>query len=254
MSQGSDINETVTVSNDGISVEKTVTAEEFPVPAVVFRIESTGSESAHVRLTDQIPESFPMERVGFHPEFESDRWTAYKDHRVEFERDLDAGEELKTVYGIRTDDMSDLRSFLIEPSVKELTTQEQEQAADIEGVLGPDNSQLVRDVLSGDRSSLPGVDDAEDPLAGDDADPLAGDADDPLADATPDADAGEADDDPTAVDATADAADGAAVEEEPLSADDPIPTAEPDTEPEAESDSAPEATDDTAAAEEADAA
>ena len=175
MSQGSNSNETVTVSNDGITVEKTVTADEFPVPAVVFVIRCDASTPAHVRLTDRIPESFPMERVGFHPEFESDRWTAYKDHRVEFERELDAGEEIKTVYGIRSDDTGDLSAFLTEPSVKELSQKEQEEATDIEGILGPDNSQMVRDVLAGNRSSLPGVDDQQDPLSPEAADPL-GDA------------------------------------------------------------------------------
>lgn len=38
MSQGSDMNESVTVSNDGVTVEKTVTSDEFPVPAVVFTL------------------------------------------------------------------------------------------------------------------------------------------------------------------------------------------------------------------------
>src|SRR6056297_459857 len=180
MNKGSDSTEPVTVSKDGITVEKTVTAEEFPVPAVVFLLASNKPEPTHVRLTDQIPESFPMERVGFHPEFESDQWTAYKDHRVEFECGLDPGEEVKTVYGIRTDDTGDLSSFLIEPTLKELSAKEQEEAADIEGVLGPDNSQLVRDVLSGNRSSLPGVDGEDGPQ-----DPLSDDGADPLADATP---------------------------------------------------------------------
>ncbi len=175
MSQGSDINESVTVSNDGVTVEKTVTAEEFPVPAVVFTLRSSATEPVHVRLTDQIPESFPMERVGFHPEFESDQWTAYKDHRVEFERDLESGEEVKTVYGIRTEDTSELSAFLSEPEIKEVAASERAEAADIEGVLGPDNSQLIRDVLSGERSSLPGVDDDEplaDPLEASESDPL----------------------------------------------------------------------------------
>lgn len=166
MSQGSDIEESLTVSNDGVTVEKTVSETEFPVPAIVFTLQSNASTSVHVRLTDRIPESFPMERIGFHPEFESDRWTAYKDHRVEFERDLDPGESVKTVYGIRTDDTDDLTAFLTEPEIKEVAARESQEAADIEGVLGPDNSQLIRDVLSGERSSLPGIDeDADDPLA-----------------------------------------------------------------------------------------
>lgn len=181
MSQGSDTEESLTVSNDGVTVEKTVTATEFPVPAVVFTLQSNASTSVHVRLTDRIPESFPMERVGFHPEFESDRWTAYKDHRVEFERDLDPGESVKTVYGIRADDGDDLTTFLTEPEIKEVAARETQEAADIEGVLGPDNSQLIRDVLSGERSSLPGIDeDVDDPIVGSEADDPLSTTEDPL--------------------------------------------------------------------------
>ncbi len=181
MSQGSDIEESLTVSNDGVTVEKTVSETEFPVPAIVFTLQSNASTSVHVRLTDRIPESFPMERIGFHPEFESDRWTAYKDHRVEFERDLDPGESVKTVYGIRTDDSDGLAAFLTEPEIKEVAARESQEAADIEGVLGPDNSQLIRDVLSGERSSLPGIDeDADDPLAESAADDPIAAEEDPL--------------------------------------------------------------------------
>ena len=101
MSQGPDTDDLVTVSNDGVVVEKTVTAEEFPVPAVAFTLTSNTDVPVHVRLTDQIPSSFPMERVGFHPDYHSDAWTAYKNHRVEFEHTLDPNETIETVYGIR---------------------------------------------------------------------------------------------------------------------------------------------------------
>ncbi len=215
MSQGSDIEESLTVSNDGVTVEKTVSETEFPVPAIVFTLQSNASTSVHVRLTDRIPESFPMERIGFHPEFESDRWTAYKDHRVEFERDLDPGESVKTVYGIRTDDTDDLTAFLTEPEIKEVAARESQEAADIEGVLGPDNSQLIRDVLSGERSSLPGIDeDADDPLADSAAeDPIAAE-EHPLSEG----------DEPLGVD------------DEPIEADRAEPAAEPGDEAQADED------------------
>ncbi|ESS09474.1 MAG: hypothetical protein A07HN63_00678, partial [uncultured archaeon A07HN63] len=155
MSQGSDSNQPVTVSNDGINIEKSVTADEFPVPAVKFVLTSNAASPVRIRLTDQIPESFPMERVGFHPDFHSDSWTAYKNHRVEFEQELDSGESLTTVYGIRTDDEEELQQFLGEPEVTEIAPTDGEDP-NLEGVLGPDNSQLIREVLSGERSSLPG--------------------------------------------------------------------------------------------------
>ncbi|XVH31235.1 hypothetical protein ACNS7O_12680 [Haloferacaceae archaeon DSL9] len=187
MSQGSDMHQSVTVSNGGVTVEKAVTEEEFPVPAVVFAIRSTAADAVHVRLTDHIPEDFPMERVGFHPDYESDRWTAYKDHRVEFERTVDPGEAFRTVYGVRVENSSALRSFLTEPTVAELAPDERQEADDIEGVLGPDNSQLIRDVLAGERASLPGMDE---PVAAADADEDA--ADDPNEGAS--FDAGDVDD------------------------------------------------------------
>ena len=156
MSQGpADTDEPVTVSNDGISVEKSVAADEFPVPAVKFVLSSNAAAPVQLRLTDQIPESFPMERVGFHPEYHSDSWTAYKNHRVEFEHELAPGESLTTVYGIRTDDESELQQFLSKPEITQIAQSDGDDP-DLEGVLGPDNSQLIREVLSGERSSLPG--------------------------------------------------------------------------------------------------
>ena len=41
MSQGPQTDDLVTVSNDGVVVEKTVTAEEFPVPAVALHSRRT---------------------------------------------------------------------------------------------------------------------------------------------------------------------------------------------------------------------
>ncbi len=163
MSQGPQTDDLVTVSNDGVVVEKTVTAEEFPVPAVAFTLTSNTDVPVHIRLTDQIPSSFPMERVGFHPDYHSNAWTAYKNHRVEFEYTLDPTETIETVYGIRTDDSEELQQFLTEPEIKEIATSE-DDPTDIEGVLGSDNSQLIREVLAGERSSLPGADAGDTPI------------------------------------------------------------------------------------------
>jgi hypothetical protein len=80
------------VTEGEVTVRKTFEAEEFPVPAVKFVVESTASEPVHLRLVDPIPDSLPMENVGFHPDFEKDNWTAYKTHRVEYNRTLDPGE------------------------------------------------------------------------------------------------------------------------------------------------------------------
>ena len=63
---------TTTVDEDGIRVEKSFTDDAFPVPAVMYELSSTREDPVRVRIVDRIPESFPMDRIGFHPEYESD--------------------------------------------------------------------------------------------------------------------------------------------------------------------------------------
>jgi len=142
---------TTTVDEDGIRVEKSFTDDAFPVPAVMYELASDREDPVRVRIVDRIPESFPMDRIGFHPEYESENWTAYKDHRVEFERVLDPGDAIETVFGIRDDD-PDLDGFLGTPVIEHVPVGEE-----IEDVLGTGDTDAVREVLSGDRATLPGM-------------------------------------------------------------------------------------------------
>lgn len=152
---------TTTVEEDGLRVEKSFTDDAFPVPAVLFELSSHREEPVRARLVDQIPDSFPMDRIGFHPEYESEHWTAYNDHRVEFERVLEPGESVETVFGIRDDD-PELDAFLGDPTVEHVAVDEE-----IEDVLGIDETDAVREALSGDRATLPGMEDPEDTSAAD---------------------------------------------------------------------------------------
>jgi predicted nucleic acid-binding Zn-ribbon protein len=159
MSSDPSAQETRSVTEGPVTVTKSFEAEEFPVPAVKFVIESDASEPVSIRLADSIPEPFPMENVGFHPDFEKDNWTAYKSHRVEYDRTLDPGESTVTVYGVRLDD-TDVGpdAFLTEPTLARLDADEVGTADEaIDDVLGEDSNQLVRDVLSGERDGLPGL-------------------------------------------------------------------------------------------------
>jgi len=153
MSHEPDVGRTVSVSDDDVRVEKSFAPDEFPVPAIKFRITSESGDPAHVRLVDRIPEDFRMEGIGFHPDYESDNWTAYKDHRVEYERSLEPGESTTTVYGIRLDDPSDVAGFLGEPILERPPVPEEppedRPGSDVDDILGTDRSQLVRDALQG---------------------------------------------------------------------------------------------------------
>jgi prefoldin subunit 5 len=87
--------------------------------------------------------------VGFHPDYEGDNWTAYRDNRVAYERTLDPGESVLTVYGIRIDDPEEAEAFLGEPEIELI---EHGDAAVTGDVLGRETTQVVRDALSGEES------------------------------------------------------------------------------------------------------
>jgi polyhydroxyalkanoate synthesis regulator phasin len=142
------LDDVVTVTEGDLTVEKRFSADEFPVPAVEFVIRSTADEPVDVRLTDSVPESFPMEGIGFHPDYDSDGWTAYRDHRVEYERTLEPGAEVTTVYGIRIDDPEEARPFLGRPRIERLSAGDAAESP--EDVLGRDTTRSVRDALAGD--------------------------------------------------------------------------------------------------------
>ena len=142
---------TATVEEDGVRVEKSFTGDRFPVPAVTYTLSSTREEPVRVRIVDRIPDSFPMDRIGFHPEYESENWTAYNDNRVEFERVIDPEETVETVFGIRDDD-PDGDGFMETPVVEHVPVGEE-----IADVLGAGDTDAVREVLSGDRATLPGM-------------------------------------------------------------------------------------------------
>lgn len=190
-----------TVTAGGISVEKSFEDDRFPVPAIRFVIRSDREERTEVRLTDSIPEEIPMEHIGFHPDYESEHWTAYKNHRVRFEHTIEPGEEITTVYGIRDHDGIDPDSFLDEPSIALPDTEETAVgfADDVEAMisetLDENGDRVVDDLLTGDRdlAEVDAVGDTEHPIdlpmegedgpaagvdsGGIDSDPDSGDAD-----------------------------------------------------------------------------
>jgi archaellum component FlaC len=145
-----DLDVPVSAQEGDVTVEKSFAADRFPVPAITFTITFTGDDPVNLRLVDEIPDSFSMEGIGFHPDFESEHWTAYRDHRVEFVRTLAPGATVETVYGIRIDSPDDAREFLGTPTV-ELLDEGESDRAEAESVLGRDTTQVVRDALAGER-------------------------------------------------------------------------------------------------------
>ncbi|MFB6080575.1 MAG: hypothetical protein ABEJ81_06225 [Haloferacaceae archaeon] len=143
-----DPDDVVTVTQARVTVEKRFTTDEFPVPAVTFVLRSEAEEPVDVRLTDEVPESLEMERIGFHPEYEGDAWTAYRDHRVEYERTVAPGEEVTTVYGVRIDGPETDVDFLGEPRIERIADAPRPEKP--EEILGRETTGAVRDALAGE--------------------------------------------------------------------------------------------------------
>ena len=161
----------VSVSVEEIAVTKSYETKEFPVPAVAFELRSERADEAMVRLIDTVPEGVPPEDLGFHPEYGSEHWSV-EDGTAVFERRLGAGEQYRTVYGIRTSD-HDAERFMTEPElgVRGLGTPEideneskvEEESNETAAVPGRDSTQAARDVISGE-GGVAGLDDEDDTI------------------------------------------------------------------------------------------
>ncbi|MFB6299977.1 MAG: hypothetical protein ABEH65_06910 [Halobacteriales archaeon] len=205
----------VTVSADGVTVHKYVDTEEFDALAVVFEIEIDRETPVSITLSDPIPDGIPAEDVGIHPEYGGEYWTIMEE-TVTFERRLEDEDSYTTLYGVRTDD-DDVDRFAVEPALSveapsdtpstesdagaaEDPLADSEAESDVEAaedILGDsdkygsvESSDIVREVISGERETVPGMQsEAETSPAGDDT--AAETADEPMEPLGPESEPGE---------------------------------------------------------------
>jgi len=149
--------EAITVASDGVSVTKRFEADEFPVPAIAFNVVSKRSEAVNLRLVDTVPDDVAVEDLGFHPEYGSEFWDI-NDDEITFEKEVEPDSEYTTVYGIRATGTDDVEKFLTEPEIENVDPPLDEDEADL---VGGDNN-AVKDVISGESDSVPGLEDDED--------------------------------------------------------------------------------------------
>jgi archaellum component FlaC len=149
-----------TVLADEITVEKRAAGSQFNMPAVILEIASTADQSMMITLTEPIPGSFPMENIGFHPDYGGEHWSMSAEEIV-FARTIDPGEEYTTVYGVRSIGTEDITTFVdAETSVS--TGEGVAAEADVDdandelvsALLTEDDDEVVRNVISGDDDSL----------------------------------------------------------------------------------------------------
>ncbi|GCF12513.1 hypothetical protein Harman_04480 [Haloarcula mannanilytica] len=147
----------ITVASDGVTVTKRFEADEFPVPAIAFNLTSRRSVPVTIRLVDTVPEDVAVEDLGFHPEYGSEYWDINED-RIAFEKELEPEADYTTVYGIRATGTDDVEKFLTEPEIESVDPPLDEDEEDLVG--GGDDA--VRNVISGEADSVPGLEDEDD--------------------------------------------------------------------------------------------
>ncbi|MFB6270500.1 MAG: hypothetical protein ABEH83_11180, partial [Halobacterium sp.] len=140
------------VETGGVTVSKFFNAEDFPVPAVAFEVDSSRDDAVTLRIVDEIPDEFGIDQIGFHPEYGSEHWTASGDGVVRFEREIEPGESFTTVYGVRMEEGQDETPFLSAPTVEI-------EGEDIDDVVPPESTSVVRELAGGERETVPGLED-----------------------------------------------------------------------------------------------
>lgn len=148
----------LTVSDREFTVRKSLNTEQFETLAVVFDIRSSRNMPTRIQVSDTVPDNIPMDDIGFHPEYGGDHWAIDGD-RVVFERSFDPGEEYTTIYGIRDLEVDDADGLMTEPSI-DIINDPEEGVVDIEGIddiVDQESTEAVREVISGERDALPGM-------------------------------------------------------------------------------------------------
>lgn len=136
-----------TVETQDVTVTKKFTPDDLPVPAVRFQITSDRSDRATIRITEEVPTTFSMDSIGFHPRYDADNWTAYQDNRIVYERLLAPGEHVETVYGLRIDNPDEAAAFLADPVVS-VAPEEPPAESELTDIAPPGESQAVRDLIA----------------------------------------------------------------------------------------------------------
>lgn len=107
-------------SVEGIDVEKRYDEAEFPFPSVVYDLESTRPETVAIRIVDVIPDAVDQENVGFHADYDGDRWSV-DGNRLVYERELEPDTECRTIYAVSATATDDPSELFVEPSVIEVS-------------------------------------------------------------------------------------------------------------------------------------
>lgn len=119
----------VTVEEDGVRIEKSLTLEEFDTPAVVFTVTSDRDGTTRLKITDPLPATVDPDDVGLHPEYDSEGWRR-RGGDLQFEGRIDPTEHIETVYGLRVAGVDQPSVLLTTPEIDEVVDATEDTTGD----------------------------------------------------------------------------------------------------------------------------
>lgn len=152
----------VTVSDDGVTVRKTVNVDQFEDPTVVMGLQSDRDDPVRLRVIERTPATWSLDAIGFDPSYGAEHWSLEGDSLV-FERVLDPGERYTTLYSLRDEaEIGNPLSYepqfeLVSESVAADRTPDEDGPNGLDDLVSESDNDPIRDVIAGDRDDLPGV-------------------------------------------------------------------------------------------------
>jgi uncharacterized protein YoxC len=107
----------IETTNNGVTVTKRLRRNDRDITLVVYTISSTRSDEVSVEIDEPLPDEFPVNKVGLHPEYLREKWDV-SDEGMVFEARLAPEAEIVTLYGVDVPTVAEARPFLTEPAVK----------------------------------------------------------------------------------------------------------------------------------------
>lgn len=158
---GGDPGASVIVSEPECIIEKAIDRDRFSYPTIEFEIIGTADRPFRLRLEDRIPEEVSTDNIGFHHRYGADHWEQ-RNHDVFYEREIEPGEEITTLYAIRDFGQASAESFLEEPTV---TITQSNQPDEDSQTAAADPTGSPDDTASEASGTLPGQDESADTAA-----------------------------------------------------------------------------------------
>lgn len=113
---GNSLDDQVQEHVDGVTVHKEIGRRDDH-SRIAFVVDSERDDPVLIVLRDRLPSGVSFDDVGFHADYHGECWRFDDERQVVFEREVDPGDTLATLYGVQITDVDRLEAFLRSPVV-----------------------------------------------------------------------------------------------------------------------------------------